>query len=212
MNPNNINNYGYLPYDQGTSGIDQGTNDTWAQSGSLSAGNWSTQGQHNTNRPSTQTPNTNTFSPQTWVQQPQPTIDLNSFRFQSVKIRKPNQEWASIDVFYNPRVQLSYLTQGAATAAGCSINDLLTFPPGKARDWVQDGGQAPYYWVKIEMKSEMSSPGPFWFPKRRENIAIYPDLQYPGTDAGLIMGQKLWENLFPRRGGGTAPGSQSFNN
>ncbi|EEU47413.1 uncharacterized protein NECHADRAFT_77805 [Fusarium vanettenii 77-13-4] len=214
MNTNNINVYGYPSYDQGTSDIDPGTINTWAQPSSLSAGDWSTQSQHYTNHPSMQAPNnTNTFSPQTWVQQPQPTVDLNSVQFQSVKIRKPNQEWASIDVFYNPRMQLSYLTKGAAEEAGCSLNDLMTFYPGNnGHGWTQDGVQAPAYWVEIEIKSEMRSPGPFWFPKRKENIAIYPLPQYPGTNAGLIMGQKLWENLFSRRSGGTAPASQSFSN
>lgn len=214
MTTNNTNGYGYPPYDQGTPDINPGTINTWAQPSSPSAGDWSTQGQYYTNHPSMQAPNnTNTFSTQTWVQQPQPTIDWNSVRLQSVKIRKQNQEWASIDVFYNPQMQLSYLTKGAAAEAGCSLNDLMSFYPGhNGHDWTQDGGLAPAFWVEIEMKSEMRSPGPFWFPRRRENIAIYPLPQYPGTNAGLIMGQKLWENLFSQRGGGTPPASQRFIN
>ncbi|KAJ3467405.1 hypothetical protein MRS44_004969 [Fusarium solani] len=210
MDPNNINGYGYQPYDytQDTPGIDFGTVDTWAQRSSLSTGVWSTQGQYS--RSSVQTPsNTNTFSQQAEEQQLQPIFDLSSVRVQSVWIRRPNYQWTSIDVYDNPNMRRSYLTHGAAMGAGWSQHELMTFPPGNhGRNWTQDGGLAPTYWVTADTAGD----GLFGFPETTEHFGIYPLPQYPGTTAGLIMGSDLRRKLFPQQGGGTGHASQSFNN
>ncbi|KAJ4312026.1 hypothetical protein N0V84_010139 [Fusarium piperis] len=237
MDPNDIDDYGYAPNgsNQGTSDFGFGTAYTGAYPNSPSTGGWNTQGQHRypvqtPNTPNTfgqqawgvtqnqyhvdsfpvQTPNTpHTFSRQTLEQQLQPSP--NSAPPQTIKIRGLNQEGRYTNARLNPTMRRSYITLSFAASLGFSLDDLLPFQPGNyGEEWTRDGGPAPSRWVTVNIAGH----GPFRFQETRENVAIYPLSESPGSNAGLIMGWELWQKLYPQQGDGNdpAPGSRHHTN